>query len=160
MEPLIFIAANVLLFAAPFLIFGVLIGRTVEKRHFARLDQSDADNHDFLITQIRSFPMASRDGKPPSMVVAEAVIASDYLKTWFAKWRNLFGGEVRSFQTLQIRAKREAIARLTKIARSQGYNALCNVRVDAADVGGSALSRKVPMAAVLASGTAYCTDRS
>ena len=144
------------LFVIPMLVCGVLIGRNVEKSHIKRLDADDVHHKGFLITQLKSFPMRSPAGPPPTMVVAEAVIASDYLKSWLAGWRNIFGGEVRSFQTLQSRAKREALERLRRTAMSKGYNAICNVRIDAADIGGGTTSRKTPMAAVIASGTAYC----
>ena len=150
------ILIQMVLFAGPLLIFGVLIGRNVEKSHIKRLDADDELHRDFLITQLKTFPMGASVGPAPTLVVAEAVIASDYLKSWLASWRNIFGGEVRSFQRLQNRAKREALARLRKAAMSGGYNAPCNVRVDAADIGGGTSSRKTPMASVIATGTAYC----
>ncbi len=146
---------NLIVFLFPLVVFGLIIGRTREKRHLRRLDQFDAENRDFLVTQIKTFPGAVRSERPPVLVVAEVVIASDYLKSWFAQWRNLFGGEVRSFQTLQTRAKREAVARLTRQARALGFNALCNVRIESADVGGATGDRRVPMAAVIATATAY-----
>jgi len=158
-EGFIVIAFQLLMFIGPLVFFGLVIGRTVEKRHFRRLDEFDAQHQDFLITQLKSFPMAVAGEPDPSLVVAEVVIASDYLKSWFAKWRNLFGGEIRTFQTLQTRAKREAVARLTASAIEQGYNAICNVRIESADVGGGTTKRKVPMAAVIASATAYHVDR-
>jgi len=153
------IIVQILLFVGPLLIFGVLIGRTVEKSHIKRLDADDLTHEDFTFTQLKSFPMASLNGPPPTIIVSEVVIASDYLKSWLASWRNIFGGEVRSFQTLQNRAKREALSRLRKTAMMQGYNAVCNIRVDSADVGGGTTARKTPMAAVIASGTGYCVEK-
>ena len=150
---------QLLLFLIPLVVFGLVIGRTVERRHFRRLDNFDAQHSDILVTQIKSFPYEQHSQQPPSLVVAEVVIASDYLKSFLAQWRNLFGGEVRSFQTLQTRAKREAVARLMRAAMSQGYNAICNVRVETADVGGQTAERRIPMAAVIASGTAYLAER-
>ena len=70
------------LFVIPMLVCGVLIGRNVEKSHIKRLDADDVRHNGFLITQLKSFPMRSPAGPPPTMVVAEAVIASDYLKSW------------------------------------------------------------------------------
>ncbi len=151
----IFIAIQLFVFLGPMVLCGLIIGRTVEKRHFRRLGAFDAQYQDFPITQLKSFPMSVAGESPPSLVVAEVVIASDYLKSWFAKWRNLFGGELRSFQTLQTRAKREAVHRLTKSAIEQGYNAICNVRIESADVGGGTAERQTPMAAVIATATAY-----
>lgn len=150
-----FLLIQVLIFFGPLVIFGLIIGRTVEKRHLRRLDEFEAAHHGFLVSQLKSFPLSRDSDTPPTIVIAEVVIASDYLKSWFAQWRNLFGGEVRSFQTLQTRAKREAVVRLTQQAIDQGYNALCNVRIESADVGGGTGSHKTPMAAVLASATAY-----
>ena len=92
------------------------------------------------------------------IVYGETVIASDYLKTFFASLRGIFGGEVRSFQKMQERARRESVLRLIEAARNEGYNAVCNVRLETADVGGGAMTRKkkgFPMSAILASGTAY-----
>ncbi len=150
---------QLLLFIGPLVLFGLIIGRTVEKRHFRRLENFEAAHQDFLVTQIKSFPSAHITEPAPSLLVAEVVIASDYLKSWFAQWRNLFGGEVRSFQTLQTRAKREAVVRLTQSAIDQGFNAMCNVRIEAVDVGGALTKRKTPMAAVMATATAYHTGQ-
>lgn len=159
-EGLFYLVLNLAFFLVPLILFGLIIGRTVEKRHFARLDRFDEQHAGFLVTQMKSFPLAQPGQAAPSLVIAEVVIASDVLKSWFAKWRNLFGGEVRSFQTLQTRAKREAVARLTQSAIDQGFNAICNVRIEAADVGGATSQQKTPMAAVIATATAYHTRPS
>lgn len=150
----------ILLFLVPIVVFGLIIGRTVEKRHFRKLDEREAAISDMLVTQLKSFPNAAPSGQPPTLMLAEAVIGSDYLKSWFAKWRNMFGGEIRSYQTLQERGKREVILRLAESARAQGYNAICNVRVSPADVGGNTTAQKkqMPMAAVIASATAYVAN--
>ena len=158
MEGLFVLLFQLLLFVGPILICGLIIGRTVEKRHFRNLEEREAANRGVVfVSQIKSFPYADNNGREPALVMAEAVIGSDYLKSWLASWRNIFGGEVRSFQTLQERGKREVILRLIEKAKQQGYNAVCNVRISAADVGGNTAGgkNKVPMAAVIATGTAY-----
>ena len=151
---------GILFFLVPLVICGLVIGRGVEKRHFKNLEEREAATRDMLVSQIKSFPYASNSGQPPNLVLAEVAIGSDYLKSFFAKWRNLFGGEIRSFQTLQERGKREVILRLVEKAREQGYNAVCNVRVSPADVGGNTTAQKkqMPMAVVIASGTAYVAN--
>jgi len=148
----------ILFFLVPLVICGLVIGRTVEKRHLKNLEERESATSGMLVTQIKSFPNASNSGPPPNLVLAEVAIGSDHLKSFLAKWRNIFGGEVRSFQTLQERGKREVILRLVEKARDQGYNAVCNVRVSPADVGGNIMTTKkkqMPMAVVIASGTAY-----
>lgn len=147
---------QLVLFLAPLVICGLIIGRTVERRHFARLDQFDAENSDFLVSQLKSFPMIASDGPDPSIVMAEVVIASDYLKTFLSAWRRIFGGELRSFQSLQTRAKREVVQRLIQSAQNAGFNAICNVRMNTVDISGAAKTRQgLPMATVVATATAY-----
>lgn len=150
------ILIQVLLFVGPIVICGLIIGRTVEKRHFASLQAREAES-DVLVTQLKSYPKATAAELAPACVMAEVVIGSDYLKSWLSAWRNLFGGEMKSFQSLQERAKREAILRLSEQAQGMGFNAVCNVRISAADIGGntSGQKNKTPMAAVIATGTAY-----
>ncbi len=148
--PLIYVVMGL----GPLVVLG-LIGTYAERRHIANLVRREAATTKILATQTRRCMTAAEQSLTPTLIVAEVVIATDYLKQFFAKWRNIFGGEVRSYSTMLERAKREALLRLKEEARQKGYNAICNVRVDSADVGGSALQRRVAMAAVLASCTAY-----
>jgi uncharacterized protein YbjQ (UPF0145 family) len=70
--------------------------------------------------------------------------------------RKIFGGEMKSYQSLLVRARREALQRVVEQARSMGYNAICNVRYDSTDIGGvSKRKNKVVMVTILASATAY-----
>ena len=111
-----------------------------------------------LVTQIKSFPGYLPGAHAPQVFYAEVVIASDYLKTFLAGLSNFFGGQVSSFQTMLVRARREATLRILEQARRQGYNAVCNLRLETADVGGNSATRGkkgMVMAAILASATAY-----
>lgn len=143
----------------PLVLFGLIIGRTTEKRHLRYLDQQEQDRQGFLVTQVKSFADPASDGPPPTLIVAEVVIGSDHLKTFLAGWRALFGGEMKALTRITERAKREAIVRLVQQSTAAGYNALCNVRVASVDIGGVNAGRKKPMAACIATGTAYRTRR-
>lgn len=148
------------------LTLGLIVGGLRERSHLSQLAEREQATGDILVTQLKSFPSASRDpvhhnDAPPKLLIGEAVIATDYLKSFLARLRNIFGGEVRSFQTLLTRARREALLRIVEQAQREGYNAVCNVRYENADVGGNTGAQsKIPMAAILASGTAYQADTS
>lgn len=158
-DPAIQLIIELLIFALPLIVCGLIIGRTVEKRHFARLDALDEANRDILVTNLKTYPRAASGGPAPALVVAEVVIGSDYLKSYLSSWRSFFGGEMKSLKTLQTRAKREAIARLIEQARQQGFNALCNLRFCGSDINGATKSKKsMPMATVIASATAYLAE--
>jgi uncharacterized protein YbjQ (UPF0145 family) len=137
------------------LMLGLLAGGLAERRHLRSLDRREAQHRDVLVTDIKSFPGICIGPHPPKLMVAEVVIASDYLKSFLASLRQIFGGEMRSFGTLMIRGRREAQLRLIEQARAEGYNALCNLRLVPADIGGSTTRRGMPMVTVLASATAY-----
>ncbi|QDS99794.1 YbjQ family protein [Adhaeretor mobilis] len=140
------------------ILVGWIFGRTAERRHYARLQGRESANGSFLVTTLKSFPAATA-GTTPGMVVAETVVATDYLKSFLANIRRLFGGEVRSYHSLLGRARREATQQLVEQAQALGHNAICNVRIQTADVGGSTASKKgAAMVAVLASATAYTYD--
>jgi uncharacterized protein YbjQ (UPF0145 family) len=63
---------------------------------------------------------------------------------------------MRSYQSLLVRARREALQRLVEEARAQGYNAVCNVRYYSTDIAGASKRRsRAVMVTLLAAGTAY-----
>ncbi len=149
----IFIAAGITVFL---LAIGLFVGGAIERRHFAHLDEREAQNSGFLVTQLKSYPGAVAGDPPPTMLCGEAVISSDYLKTWLGGIRKIFGGEMKSYQSLLVRARREALQRVVEQARSMGYNAVCNVRYASTDISGASKSRRrAVMVTILASATAY-----
>lgn len=150
------ILIQLLIIVGPLVVCGLIIGRYNEKKHFANINERESVYEGFLTSQLKSYPGAvSPAPAPPTVVVAEVVIASDYLKSFLSGWRKIFGGEMKSFTTMQERAKREVILRLIEQAHAGGFNAVCNVRVEGVDLGGNTSRKKVPMAAVIGSGTAY-----
>lgn len=135
---------------------GLFVGGFIERRHFRMLEERESANGSFLITQLKSYPFAVAGPSAPSILFGEAVISSDYLKTFLGGIRKIFGGEMLSYQSILVRARREALQRLVEDARQQGYNAVCNVRFYSTDISGASKSRKrAVMVTLLASATAY-----
>ena len=135
-----------------FVALGFFAGSAAERKHFAHLAQKEYDTQAVIQTNSKQFLAPSVNMQlPPTMVVAETVIASDYFKNFLSQFRKFFGGELRSYHSLMDRARRETTVRLLETARSLGYNAICNVRLETADVGG----KTMVMVAILGSATAY-----
>ena len=137
------------------ILVGLFVGGARERKHLADLTLREQHCSDMLQTQTKGYLAAEASDMPPQMYVAEVVIATDYLKTFLAGLRKFFGGEIRSYQTLLVRARREATLRILEQARQQGYNAICNLRLENADIGGNNNAKGVAMVAILASATAY-----
>lgn len=152
MDPGLAIQGGLLLFM---LALGYFAGSYAERRHFQNLDRREAALGNFSVSQLKTFPDAIPGGQPPQLFVGEAVIATDYLKSFLSSLRKIFGGELRSYQSLLIRARREALLRIVEEASAKGYNSICNVRYETADVGGNSSSNRVATVAILASATAY-----
>ena len=134
------------------LALGWFIGGSVERSHIANLTaRENVLRAAMVVTQTKQmlYPTINH-GHPPTMLTAEVVIASDYLKTFLASFRRFFGGEIRSYQRMLDRARREATLRLIEEAQRRGYNAVNNVRLQPCEIGGPAA-----MAVIIASGTAY-----
>jgi uncharacterized protein YbjQ (UPF0145 family) len=140
------------------LLLGVIAGRASEARHLKSLGRREAALQDVLVTDLRNFPEPRAGARSAELVVAEVVIAADSLKVFLASLRGILGGEITSYRSLMIRARREAVLRLVEQAHAKGYNALANVRLEGADIGGSAVRSGMAMVCILASATAYHAD--
>lgn len=147
-------------FAVPvaLLVLAWVTGTTVERRHFRSIAARERAASDVLVTDLRDFPQAGPGD--PGLVVAEVVLATDYLKSFLASLKKIVGGELRSYESVVERARREAVLRLVEEARRLGFDAVSNLRFATADIGGNAKRQGAAIVAVIASGTAYRRDRS
>ena len=62
---------------------------------------------------------------------------------------------MKSYRSLLFRAREEALLQILEEAEHEGYDAVCNLRVDTADIGGNSMQRGVPTVGIMATGTAY-----
>lgn len=135
------------------LLLGWIAGRAAERGHFSSLRLREQGLAHMVVTDVRSFPGGFVPERGATLVMGEVVIATDYLKSFFAKLRNIFGGEVKSYESLLERGRREATLRMMEQAHHMGYDAVCNVRLGTCIIG-----RR--MVEVFASGTAYLGPES
>ena len=134
------------------LVLGFTVGGLVERAHFKRLAVREAALSHMLVTDLRTLPAGC--GPPCGMVTGEVVIASDYFKTFAAALRKLVGGELRTFETLMERARREAMVRMLEAAHQQGANAVVNVRFATSNIGSMRRKKAAAMVEMYAYGTA------
>jgi uncharacterized protein YbjQ (UPF0145 family) len=127
-------SAEILLIALPFLmvVMGYAVGKTVEVRHLKSLAAREAETSGIMLSDVKT--PQTVDGVRAELVIGEAVIGADYFKLFAAGLRRLVGGEIRSFQTLMGRARREAILRMKEDAIRLGAVEICNIRVDTSNV--------------------------
>jgi uncharacterized protein YbjQ (UPF0145 family) len=113
------------------LIVGYFAGRTIERKHFKRLERLEKASRNFPVITLRNGP-ANVSVVDCGLVHAGVVVSVDYFKRFLAGLRNIFGGRVTAYETLLDRGRREALIRLKKRAHDGGYDAVINVRLETA----------------------------
>jgi uncharacterized protein YbjQ (UPF0145 family) len=133
---------------------GYGVGRYRERRHMQSLAVREADMSDIGVTNLKTVAQ-SEQVVDARLVCGQAVIASDYFKTFASGLRNLVGGRMKSYETLLLRARREATLRMLEEARAMGASEVWNIRLSTSTVGQSRGRRgSAPMAEIFAYGTA------
>ena len=141
-----------LLSTVSLLVLGLVIGSWIESAHFRSLAEREQSLGHILVSDLKRLPDNWR-ATDPVLVTGEVVIATDYFKVFMASLRNLFGGRVRSYETLVERARREAVVRMLQEAQAAGANAVWNVRVETSTIQGKQQGKSGGVE-VLAYGTA------
>jgi uncharacterized protein YbjQ (UPF0145 family) len=91
------------------------------------------------------------------LVYGSAVISIDYFKRILAGLRNIFGGTVKSYETLVDRARREALLRMKEMA--SGSTMIVNVRIETSTIGKNAHKKSVGCLEAIAYGTALFIEK-
>lgn len=144
---------EILLGLTPFIIMAMIygtlsiIGIVSEQRHEKELDRREAAVGHFPLFDTRTLPPGIT-GTAGQLVSGNVVMGTGYLKQFLAGFRQLVGGEVKGYQRVLSRARREAQLRMIETARQQGATAIINVRFETSDVGGMK-----PFAEVMCYGT-------
>ena len=115
------------------IVLGYAAGRWQERRHYALLAARESQLADIKVTNVRAVSNPETV-QTAAFVCGDAVIATDYFKSFAGKLRNLVGGEVKSFETLMERARREACVRMLQEARALGAQEVWNVRLGTSNI--------------------------
>jgi uncharacterized protein YbjQ (UPF0145 family) len=157
---------DVLINNSDLLIFGILIalgyvaGSLAEKRHYSSIKKRERQLVDMPVVTIRR-ACADSEVRECELVMGSAVISIDYFKRFLAILRNLFGGRVRSYESLVDRARREAILRMKEDALNKQADMVINFRLETSAIGKSAnKKRQIGSVEALAYGTAISLNRS
>ena len=122
-----------LLVSAFLLALGFVSGKSIEYFHYQDLAKRERRHRRLLALSTRRVPADWRV-EDAMLFTGSVVISIDYWKRFAAGIRQLFGGNVRSFETLFERARREAVLRLKEAAAAKGCDALIGVRLESAEL--------------------------
>ena len=116
-------------------VVGYFAGRWNERRHYASIHQREDALSGVLVFSNR-FPPAGAGRVGTKLVTGSAVISEDYFKGVVASLQNLFGGRIRSYESLLDRARREAVLRMKQEAKDLGASMIINVKFQTFAIGG------------------------
>jgi len=124
---------------ADLIIFMVLLavgygfGRAAETKHYASIIKREKQFHKILVVATK-YPPAVNPPPTTTLVTGSVVISIDYFKRFAASLRNLFGGPIKSYESLLDRARREAILRMKEQASSLGASMIFNIKIETASI--------------------------
>jgi uncharacterized protein YbjQ (UPF0145 family) len=134
------------------LVVAYFTGTILERRHYASIREREL--------RWRSLPAVTFRSVPPGWQVTECgllagsvVISVDYFKRFLSGLRMIFGGRIKSYETLLDRARREALLRLKEEAAERGYHAIINIRIETCRLANARKSESVAGLEVLVFGT-------
>jgi uncharacterized protein YbjQ (UPF0145 family) len=135
------------------LALGYGVGSWRERRHLASLTQREQDLAGIAYNNVKRITHPEQV-RHAALVMGEAVMATDYFKAFAANLRNIVGGEVKAFDTLLQRARREAILRMLEQARALGAQEVWNVRLATSNISSSQRNNPAVSVEIFAFGTA------
>ncbi len=130
---------------------GFVIGQFLERKHYQSIALREQE-HLGLVTTSSKRPVGElgtvRDVR---LVQGQVVVSVDYFKRMLAALRAFFGGNVRAYETLVDRARREAILRMKESCADATQ--IINLRIETSSIY-KGKGNQVGSVEVLAYGTA------
>ena len=130
---------------------GYFFGRSIEKKHYKSILEREKEMLQMPTTSNKSIIGNDMEPARCSLVSGSVVISVDYFKRILAGLRNIFGGNVQSYETLVDRARREAVLRMKESCPDADY--VLNLRLETSSIF-KGKRKQVGSVEVLAYGTA------
>ncbi len=142
---------NLIIFLA-LMACGFFVGRWLERRHYRSILKREQETLARPAHTLRRLDVDPMDVVRAELVTGNVVVSIDYFKMILGALRAIFGGRIKSYESLVDRARREAVLRMKESA--PWAHRFVNVRLETSTVGRSAGKKGPGSVEVLAYGTA------
>ncbi|MCG8550326.1 MAG: YbjQ family protein [Desulfobacterales bacterium] len=139
------------------IMLGYFFGRMAESKHYRSIEERERFWMTRPASTYKTVSDSTRAIRKSELVSGNVVISVDYFKRIAAGLRNLFGGEVRVYETLVDRARREALLRLHESC--EGADEIINLRLETSSIY-KGKRKQVGSVEVLAFGTAVYFEQN
>ena len=138
------------------LVLGYVFGRLAEWRHYKTIRKREGEFSDLIVITTKTLPPMTPS--PSAVLVRGSVVISvDYFKRFIANLRKIFGGRLKTYESLLDRARRESILRMQEQAREVGASMIFNMRFETSSIS-KGKKDAVGTVEVLAYGTAVIVE--
>lgn len=140
------------------IMLGYTAGTIAERKHYRSIERRERRLLNLPAVTVEKAYADDVEISGAELVSGSAVISLDYFKRILAGLRNIFGGEVTSYETLIDRARREAVLRMKE--KASGADIIVNLRIETSAIGQTADSRRsIGSIEAIAYGTAITLNR-
>jgi len=146
-----------LLFFITLIAVGYFVGTIAERYHYRSIHRREKMFINLPAVTMKTVDHPDDKIKSAELVYGSAVISIDYFKRFTASLRNIFGGTVKSYESLIDRARREALLRMKEMAGDSKI--IVNVRIETSTIGRNANKKGVGCLEAIAYGTALSMDQ-
>jgi uncharacterized protein YbjQ (UPF0145 family) len=118
-----------------FLLIGYFVGSAIEKAHYKSILKREKQLLHLPVVTMRNEELILDSGRTVAdcrMVSGCVAVSVDYFKVFAASLRNLVGGNVRSFESIVDRGRREAILRMKEAAKDADI--ITNMRLESSPI--------------------------
>ncbi|PCI59991.1 MAG: hypothetical protein COB37_10165 [Kordiimonadales bacterium] len=112
---------------------GWLIATLYERRHNKQMAEREALLGDIKISTTKHIGSNAASGV---MIYGSVVVAHDFFRTLIIQFRKIIGGNIKAYERLVVRGRREALIRLREDARLRGFDRVVNVRYGSSRISG------------------------
>jgi uncharacterized protein YbjQ (UPF0145 family) len=93
------------------IVLGYIVGSRIESKHYRSISAREDNTYKQVCLSDKKCPK-DLDIQESRLATGSVVIAIDHFKRILFSFRNLFGGEAKSYSSLIDRARREALLRM------------------------------------------------
>lgn len=116
---------------------GWAIATFFERRHNAYMSKRENLLEDIAVSTNKE---AGEDAEIGIMIYGSVVVAHDFFRTLVIQFRKIIGGNIKAYERLVARGRREAFIRMREDARLRGFDRVINVRFAGSHVSGRFIS--------------------
>ena len=115
-------------------VLGWLLATWFERRHFRSIEEREISLQRIVVNTSKRIESCESDGT--TLLIGSVVVAHDYFRTLIIFFRNIIGGNIKPYERLVQRGRREALIRLKEEADLRGIDKVINVRFTTNSVSG------------------------